>query len=391
MELISIFSWFSVLIISLPMLFLVFECLLGMLPAHSRSSVFADRPNIGVLIPAHNEERQLAATLDALRWQLQRGDQVLVIADNCSDATAEIARYARVSVIERFDPVRRGKGYALAAGIQHFSTHPPPVIMVLDADCRLADGAVNHLVRQVQETGRPAQAIYLMCPPSSDAVLAAVSTFAFLVKNEARPRGLARLGQPVLLTGTGMAFPWSALKDANLATGNIVEDLALGIELTAKGQGPLLCPQARVESELPISQQAAVTQRTRWEHGYLKTLFQKTPRLLVKGIFELNPQLLTTSLELSVPPLALLVTLAIINMIVNIGFSLLTGYWGPALLATGVLLLLSFVLIGVWVRFSRGLITFGALMAIPRYILWKFPIYLKFLLQRETSWIRTER
>jgi cellulose synthase/poly-beta-1,6-N-acetylglucosamine synthase-like glycosyltransferase len=294
-------------------------------------------------------------------------------------------------VIERHDPIRRGKGYALAAGMQYFSTNPPPVIIILDADCSLSDGAIDHLVRQVQQTGKPAQAIYLMHPPASDAGLAAVSTFAFLVKNEARPRGLSRLRQPVLLTGTGMAFPWSILKEANLATGDIVEDLALGIELTAKGQGPLLCPQARVESELPLSKQAAVTQRTRWEHGYLKTLLQQAPRLLAKGIFELKPHLIVTSLELSVPPLSLLVTLAITSMIINTGFALFTGYWGPALLATCLLLSLSLVLMLVWARFGRQLLTLGALMVIPRYILWKFPIYLKFITQRETRRIRTER
>lgn len=391
MELVVIFCWITSLIISLPMLIVIFECLLGMLPEISNQSVFADRQNIGVLIPAHNEEQQLAQTLDALRPQLQGGDQLLVIADNCSDSTAQIARQGGASVIERHDPLYRGKGYALAAGIKYFSLNPPPVIMVLDADCRLGDNAVNHLVRQVQKTGKPAQAVYLMRPPYGDAVLAPVSTFAFLVKNEARPRGLARLHQPVLLTGTGMAFPWSTLKEANLATGDIVEDLTLGIELTAKGQGPLLCPQAHVESELPISKQAAVTQRTRWEHGYLKTLFQQTPRLLAKGIFELNPQLIVTSLELSVPPLSLLVTLAIINMVINISFSFFTGHWGPTLLATVLLLLMSLVLILVWVRFGRRLLTFSALMAIPRYMLWKLPIYLKFITKRETSWIRTER
>lgn len=391
MELIIVFCWIMVLIVSLPMLFVIFECLLGILPTTFHQSGSIDRVNIGVLIPAYNEEQGLSATLAALRSQLRTGDQVLVIADNCTDATAQIARQSGVQVLERHDPLHRGKGYALAAGVKYFSTNPPPIIIVLDADCRLNRGAIDHLVRQVQKTEKPAQAIYLMHPPASDTVLSAVSTFAFLVKNEARPRGLARLRQPVLLTGTGMAFPWSILKEVNLATGNIVEDLALGIELTAKGYGPLLCPEARVESELPVSITAAVTQRTRWEHGYLKTLFRQAPELFVRGISDLNLKLIITSLELSVPPLSLLVTLAITNMAINISVALFTGYWGPAVLATSILLLMSLVLFLVWARFGRRLLSFSTLMAIPRYILWKFPIYLKFITRRETNWIRTAR
>jgi cellulose synthase/poly-beta-1,6-N-acetylglucosamine synthase-like glycosyltransferase len=380
-----------VVMVSLPMLFVIFECLLGMLPTTSHQPVFTDRSRIGVLIPAHNEEQGLGSMLDALRSQLRTEDQLLVIADNCSDATVLVARQAGAQVIERHDHTRRGKGYALAAGVKYFSTNPPSIIIILDADCRLNRGAIDYLVRQVHRTDKPAQAIYLMHPPASDSLLSAVSTFAFLVKNEARPRGLAWLRQPVLLTGTGMAFPWSILKEVNLATGNIVEDLALGIELTAKGYGPLLCPEARVESELPVSTTAAVTQRTRWEHGYLKTLFKQAPQLLIRGIKELNLKLVITGLELSVPPLSLLVTLAITNMVININVALFTGYWGAAALATGMLLLMSIVLFLVWARFGRRLIAFSALVAIPRYILWKFPIYLKFITRREKNWIRTAR
>jgi cellulose synthase/poly-beta-1,6-N-acetylglucosamine synthase-like glycosyltransferase len=374
------------------MMFVIFECLLGMLKFTPHQSLSVQRPNIGVLIPAHNEEHKLLATLKALHDQLRVEDRVLVIADNCSDTTVQIAYQAGAEVLERHDPLKRGKGYALAAGMACFSKNPPPIIIILDADCSLSDGAIDYLVHQVQTTGKPAQAIYLMrSPPANNAVLTAVSKFAFLVKNEARPRGLARLRQPVLLTGTGMAFPWSTLKDVNLATGNIVEDLALGIELAMNGQGPLLCPQARVESELPPSKQAAVTQRTRWEHGYLKTLLYETPRLLTKGVLSLNPQLLAIGIELSVPPLSLLVILAILNVAIQTGIGLMIGYWAPALIATGQLLSMGLILFLVWVRFGRQLLTFSALISIPRYILWKIPIYLRFINQRETNWIRTER
>src|SRR5688572_3435370 len=113
---------------------------------------------------------------------------------------------------------------------------------MMDADCAAHEGAIDALVRQVVRTNAPAQAVYLMTPPPGDEYPAAtagprhaVSALAFVVKNQVRPRGLSRLGLPCLLTGTGMAFPWQIIRDAPLASGNIVEDMQLGLDLAVAG------------------------------------------------------------------------------------------------------------------------------------------------------------
>src|SRR5262249_10552276 len=85
-----------------------------------------------VLIPAHNEEAVVSATLTALLPTLPRGSRVLVVADNCSDATATIARRHGVEVIERNDGERRGKGFALNFGIRHLAHDPPDSLIFLD-------------------------------------------------------------------------------------------------------------------------------------------------------------------------------------------------------------------------------------------------------------------
>ena len=77
-----------------------------------------------VLVPAHDEETGLPITLAELRTQLAAGDRVLVIADNCTDGTARVARAAGADVLERTDAHRRGKGYALAAGVQALAAAP---------------------------------------------------------------------------------------------------------------------------------------------------------------------------------------------------------------------------------------------------------------------------
>jgi cellulose synthase/poly-beta-1,6-N-acetylglucosamine synthase-like glycosyltransferase len=84
--------------------------------------------------------------------------------------------------------------------------------------------------------------------------------------------------------GTGMAFPWKVICTAKLASGQVVEDLNLGLELGAGGHLPLFCPAALVSSTFPISSQAADHQRQRWEQGHVDLILAQTPRLLVAAI-----------------------------------------------------------------------------------------------------------
>src|SRR5580704_2288892 len=84
---------------------------------------------VAVLVPAHNESRGLLPTLEDIKRQLRPGDRVLVVADNCTDDTAAVAAAAGAEVIERHDPTRRGKGYALDFGIQHLSSAAPEILI----------------------------------------------------------------------------------------------------------------------------------------------------------------------------------------------------------------------------------------------------------------------
>ena len=120
------------------------------------------RPRVAVLVPAHNEAEVIDATLRALGPQLRSGDRLLVVADNCSDTTAELARAQDAEVTERHNLSQRGKGFALAHGVDCLRDDPPAVVVIVDADCLLAGGALDALTHCVVTQGRPAQALYLM-------------------------------------------------------------------------------------------------------------------------------------------------------------------------------------------------------------------------------------
>ncbi|MEO1590948.1 MAG: glycosyltransferase, partial [Cyanobacteria bacterium J06632_22] len=216
-----------------------------------------------------------------------------------------------------------------------------------------------------------------------------VSFLAIRVKNWVRPLGLQRLGQPCLLTGTGMAFPWAALQSVPLASGNLVEDMQLGLDLTLAGYPPLLCPEARVLGQQPHSAQAETTQRTRWEHGHLRTL-GLVPHLLWSGLRRRRLGLIALALDLSVPPLALLAMLWTATAGLTMLFALISGLWGPALISITAGGLFTMAVLIAWGGFARD-ISLMQLLAVPLYLLWKVPLYFKFVTSPQVSWIRTER
>ena len=247
MILLTILAAVAAAILAIPALVFFVECFASLFLPAGKQLMRPEGVSVVVVVPAHDEEGGISATIAGVQSQLGPGDRVLVVADNCSDGTAGLARTAGAEVIERSDRERRGKGYALAFGIDHLDPNPPDVVIVVDADCRLTPGSIDALVQRAVETQRPVQADYVLQPAKRSAI-SMISALAFLVRNRVRPRGLRRLGQPCQLDGTGMAFPWSVVRAAPDLGANIVEDLVMGIELALLGHEPLLCIEAGVRS-----------------------------------------------------------------------------------------------------------------------------------------------
>lgn len=380
------------LLLAIPVAVLFTECIAALLPSRaSAKAAPASHLKTAVLMPAHNEAIGIRQVLEALLPQLSPDDRLVVIADNCTDETATIARSTGATVIERQDKTQRGKGYALDYGVSFLAADPPDVVVLVDADCLVQPGTLQRIAHQAAIINRPAQALYLMEQPAKPKPKDAVSALAFLVKNLVRPRGLAQLGLPCLLTGTGMAFPWSIIRNAALASGNIVEDMQLGIDLSIAKHPPLFCNHTRVTGLLPQQEQAATSQRTRWEHGHLQTILTQVPKLLKASLSQRRFDLLAMALDLSIPPLSLL----ILSWIAVTGIAVIAGclglsWWPGLVLAIEGLLMFTAILVA-WARFGRAELPVRTLLAVPLYILWKIPLYAAFLLRPQREWVRTER
>jgi len=381
-------------LVLVPIMVFALECVLASLRGKTKrdgsSSASAPRPRVAVLIPAYNEAAGIAATVSAVVAQLAPGDRVIVVADNCEDDTATIARNAGAAVFERADPLHRGKGFALDFGLQQLAADPPGIVFVIDADCRLVEDTINRIAREVAARDLPIQASNLLEPPPNPGLRDAISAFAFLVKNLVRPLGLDAFGLPCLLMGTGMAIPWALMKDAHLASANIVEDMQLGIDLAIAGYPARLCIQAGVRGTLGKGT-GAMAQRRRWEHGHLRTLLTQVPRLIFQGLRQARLDLLAMAVDLAIPPLSLLVlTWAMLTAGCTALWIAGGAPWPFAIVAGGGFCLLVGVL-AAWARFGRRLLPLRCLVAAPIYAVCKLPLYLGFIFKREKAWIRSER
>ncbi|MEG0858090.1 MAG: glycosyltransferase family 2 protein [Pseudomonas sp.] len=375
----------------LPVLVLFAQVLLACLPARPVLQTNAARPRVAVLVPAHNESSVIVATLQSIRPQLLEGDRLLVVADNCSDDTAALARSAGAEAVERRNEQLRGKGYALDFGVRHLAADAPEVVIIVDADCQVSERSIDHLARSCVGAGRPVQALDLMRAPPGAGLKVQVAEFAWRVKNLVRPRGWARLGWPCQMMGTGMAIAWRDLASVNLATGHLVEDLKMGLDFCRNGKPPLFCPDAQVTSYFPRSDEGLGTQRARWERGHLGVLLGDAPKLLVASFTQRNWNLLAMTVDLMVPPLALLVLALVVVFSVSWLAFVLFAVLVPALIATGAMALLGVAVVLAWSRFCRELIGFSVLLYAPFYAAKKIPLYLGFLIKRQVEWVRSKR
>ncbi len=369
------------------------ECLVAVVSGdRERSGKAEGCPQIAVVVPAHNEEGLIGETVAHLKSQLPPRAHLVVIADNCDDETAQEASSAGAAVWERNNTEQRGKGYAISFALDRLADSPPDIVVLIDADCKVSDGLLEEIATLAAIHERPVQAKYLFKSPLDSGRLTQVSAFACLVRNYVRPLGMRCFDWPCHLTGSGMAFLWSQIRNAPAQHGNIVEDLSLGLDLAISGHEPLLCTGATVCSELPQSQAAAESQRRRWEHGQIATLIKYTPRLILEAFRQNRPALLGLAVDLAVPPLALLVLL---NSFAALA-SWIAFYFGATSLplAINVVSLASVFSATVlaWARFGRNTMPASTLLAAPAYILWKLPLYLAVLFRKtQKEWVRTDR
>jgi len=354
---------------------------MGLFPGrrHPKAST-TPAPSGVLLIPAHNEQAGLALILERLLQTDLGGVRPVVLADNCTDQTAQIARDAGVEVWERENDAERGKPYALAWALQRLAEDPPEVVLFLDADTWFHRGGPAILARCAADRGVPTQAINRIYGGG-------LRGFAFRFRNEARLRGLKNLGAPTQLSGTGFALPWKLLADFPLPVGELAEDASWGWNFARAGLGPFLTTDVEVLSNPPGSKQGEATQVRRWEHGILAATLRFLPGLLRSAWLPPSLKRIFHLADVLVPPLALLVLICL--SVLGLGaVTMELSVMAPTLSALSILG--SAVFLGWW-KYGRADLPLRKLLMAPLYAFGKIGVYFSFLFKRQKGWQRTER
>lgn len=356
--------------------FFAAEVLAAFAPGRGRDDLKGIEPGpLVVIIPAHNESGGISQTLKSAGAQLRSSDRILVVADNCTDDTSSRVQEFGVDVLERDDPERRGKGYALQFGLDSLRANPPALVVFLDADCILADGALLRLAGVAAKTSRPAQALYLMKSPAGGAQKLKVAEFAWALMNRIRMQGLQRLFGVTRITGAGFAAPWSLIQSIGMGSDEIVEDLALTMQFTRNGVAPILAPDAVVESEFPSAETALMRQSARWSVGSLRFAWRESAGIFLEGIKKKNLQLIGAALDLMVPPLTVLGTSLVALLAASAAVWFALGVSAPFYLVAIATSLVSIAVVASWMKVGRKILPPSELLGIIKFLAAKTSVF----------------
>lgn len=350
--------------------------------------------NFAILIPAHNEIAVLGKLLEslaALKYPKDHFD-VYVVADNCTDTTAELARTTGwVDVYERFDQNERGKGFALNWLMQKLNDDRLiyDAYIVLDADSVVQATFLDIMNKGL---GRGAQALqaHNTVLNVTDSPRTALRWLALTLMNHVRPLGRNGLGFSSTLTGNGMCLSRSLLMSYPWQSFSLAEDYQYYLNLVKHGEKVLYMPEAIVRSEMPSTFAQMRTQDIRWESpDASQPTWRAAWQLLKVGMRNRDFTRIEAIAELLTPPLSYLIGLCLLTLL---GSLLLWSI--PNMIISLVMIsgLSSYLSIPFYLLHPPRAVR-TALLHAPGFMLWKLWVILvvKRSKKHTAEWVRTSR
>jgi len=360
--------------------------------ALARPAPSSQRLRFDVIVPAHNEAEVIERTVASLRkidWPSENF-RVLVVADNCSDKTAALARNAGAEVLERHDDARRGKGYALDFAFQTSREQDrADAVVVIDADAEVSPNLLEAFAARIEKGAHAVQVHYGVLNPwtSWRTRLITIAKASFhIVRSRAREHLRVSCG----IRGNGWCVTHKLLRAVPYQAYSLTEDLEYGIDLGLAGYRVEYAEEAHSNAEMVSGEQAAGKQRQRWESGRFQLIRTKTLPLLAAAFRDRNAVCLDLALDLLVLPLSYVA----LNVIALIAIAAIAILWSPEAimwlwlgLACGLALIL-YVLRG-WRLSGLGRQGLIDLARAPFFLFWK--VLLMFRRKKPGEWVRTQR
>ena len=236
------------------------------------------------IIPAHNEEAVVKNLIESLKAQNYNKElyDIYVIADNCTDNTAKIAREAGAIVYERFNPSKKTKGYALDWFLQQKIKENAPydAFFVFDADNIVDPNFIKNMNKHLCQGEDVVQGYRDIKNPTDSWITAGYALFYWTMH---RFYHLARynIGLSPLLNGTGFMVKFDVIKPQGWDTVTLTEDIEFSLKRIIKGKKLGWATDAIVYDEQPVGFKQSWSQRSRWTVGHMQCIKEYTKNLAV--------------------------------------------------------------------------------------------------------------
>jgi cellulose synthase/poly-beta-1,6-N-acetylglucosamine synthase-like glycosyltransferase len=344
-----------------------------------------------ILVPAHNEASVIAPTLKRLKELQPVGQiEIAVIADNCEDNTADIARKFDVSVMERFDESNRGKGHALRWGIDRYNLDDFHAIAIVDADTYVEKNLLEVMAGMFEDGAGAVQVsdqFYIEKPTS----LSHLQQLGNMAENMLFYKGRSILNLPILLRGTGMAIKSEVLKKYPWSAFTITEDVDYAVTLIKNGIRICFSAETAVKSPATSSYKQSYTQKERWVSGTFGLILKRSFDLVIAAFKKGRPALLELAFSFLVLSRPLLIFVALIPLLLSffIASDLATIFiiWAASL----ILLLVFYLLAGIFYVDNKKR-ALKSLLHLPFFGAWLLMLQVRAIFRGGRSdWTRTER
>ena len=236
------------------------------------------------IIPAHNEEAVIGNLIESLKNQNYDSNlyDIYVIADNCTDNTAKVAKQLGAIVYERFDNEKKTKGYALDWFLQQKIKENADydALFVFDADNIVDKNFIKNMNKKLCQGEEVVQGYRDIKNPTDSWVSAGYAIFYWTMH---RFYHLARynIGLSPLLNGTGFMVKFDILKPDGWKTVTLTEDIEFSLQRKKKKKRLGWATDAIVYDEQPVGFKQSWSQRSRWTVGHIQCINEYTKKLIL--------------------------------------------------------------------------------------------------------------
>ena len=363
-----------------------YQALCVVISLFAKPVTFPDAPmdrHYAVLISARNEENVIGNLIDCIQTQTYPSEliDIWLVADNCDDATAQVARDKGCHVVERFNKELIGKGYALTYLLDHMNetgeSERYDAFFVFDADNRLDRHYVEEMNKAFQ-SGFRILTSYRNSVNLSDNWVSSGSALWFIRESRFLSASRMRLGNSCHVGGTGFMFSREVMKRNNGWKFHLLtEDLEFTMDSLLHGDRIGYCGSAILYDEQPVTFQQSWRQRLRWSKGFLQVFRYYGPSLIRRAVRERDFSAVDFTLLLC--PFTVLAVIRVIMGVLFAAFGFVTwqsqlswaGGWASSLV-TAVVTMMALAALTIIVERDQIGATNKELFA---YVL-SFPIYM---------------